>query len=54
MEVLDEEVGLGQGGSLIMDGDGVVEGGEMNGEGMGGEGRRLVEKMKGGEYVGQD
>jgi NADH-dependent peroxiredoxin subunit C len=50
-EVLDEEEGLAQRGTFIIDPDGVVQAVEINADGIGRDASTLVNKIKAAQYV---
>lgn len=50
-EVLDEESGLAQRGTFIIDPDGVVQACEINADGIGRDASLLVNKIKAAQYV---
>ena len=50
-DVLDEEAGLAQRGTFIIDPDGVVQAGEINADGIGRDASTLVGKIKAAQYV---
>jgi peroxiredoxin len=52
-EVLDEELGLAQRGTFIVDPDGVVQAAEINADGIGRDASTLVHKIKAAQYVRQ-
>jgi len=50
-DVLDEETGLAQRGTFIIDPDGVVQAAEINADGIGRDASTLVNKIKAAQYV---
>ncbi len=50
-DVLDEELGLAQRGTFIIDPDGVVQAAEINADGIGRDASTLVGKLKAAQYV---
>ena len=52
-DVLDEEKGLAQRGTFIVDPDGVVQAAEINADGIGRDASTLVHKIKAAQYVRQ-
>ncbi|MFD2115067.1 alkyl hydroperoxide reductase subunit C [Paenibacillus yanchengensis] len=50
-EVLDEESGLAQRGTFIVDPDGIVQAAEINADGIGRDASTLVGKVKAAQYV---
>lgn len=52
-DVLDEEAGLAQRGTFIIDPDGVVQAAEINADGIGRDASTLVNKIKAAQYVRQ-
>ena len=52
-DVLDEESGLAQRGTFIIDPDGVVQAAENNADGIGRDASTLVHKIKAAQYVRQ-
>ncbi|MCC3359032.1 alkyl hydroperoxide reductase subunit C [Bacillus sp. REN16] len=50
-DVLDEEAGLAQRGTFIIDPDGVVQAMEINADGIGRDASTLVNKIKAAQYV---
>jgi peroxiredoxin (alkyl hydroperoxide reductase subunit C) len=50
-DVLDEEEGLAQRGTFIIDPDGVVQAMEINADGIGRDASTLVNKIKAAQYV---
>ncbi|MEJ8777459.1 alkyl hydroperoxide reductase subunit C [Pseudogracilibacillus sp. ICA-222130] len=50
-DVLDEEAGLAQRGTFIIDPDGVVQAAEINADGIGRDASTLVSKIKAAQYV---
>jgi peroxiredoxin (alkyl hydroperoxide reductase subunit C) len=52
-DVLDEELGLAQRGTFIVDPDGVVQAAEVNADGIGRDASTLVHKIKAAQYVRQ-
>jgi len=50
-DVLDEESGLAQRGSFIIDPDGIVQAAEITAEGIGRDASQLVDKIKMAQYV---
>ena len=50
-DVLDEEEGLAQRGTFIIDPDGVVQAAEINADGIGRDASTLVNKIKAAQYV---
>lgn len=50
-EVLDEEAGLAQRGTFIIDPDGVVQALEINADGIGRDASTLIDKIRAGQYV---
>ncbi|MBM7601415.1 peroxiredoxin (alkyl hydroperoxide reductase subunit C) [Virgibacillus halotolerans] len=50
-DVLDEELGLAQRGTFIIDPDGVVQAAEINADGIGRDASTLVGKIKAAQYV---
>ena len=52
-DVLDEETGLAQRGTFIIDPDGVVQAAEINADGIGRDASTLVNKIKAAQYVRQ-
>lgn len=50
-EVLDEETGLAQRGTFIIDPDGVVQAAEINADGIGRDASTLINKIKAAQYV---
>lgn len=53
-DVLDEEKGLAQRGTFIIDPDGVVQAAEINADGIGRDASTLVGKIKAAQYVRQN
>src|SRR5690625_2477248 len=51
LDVLDEESGLAQRGTFIIDPDGVVQAAEINAEGIGRDASTLIGKIKAAQYV---
>ncbi|WP_124058015.1 alkyl hydroperoxide reductase subunit C [Vaginisenegalia massiliensis] len=50
-DVLDEEAGLSQRGTFIIDPDGVVQAMEINADGIGRDASSLIDKIKAAQYV---
>ncbi|MBV7391620.1 MULTISPECIES: alkyl hydroperoxide reductase subunit C [Enterococcus] len=50
-DVLDEEQGLAQRGTFIIDPDGIVQAVEINADGIGRDASILVDKIRAGQYV---
>ncbi|GIN72293.1 alkyl hydroperoxide reductase subunit C [Bacillus sp. J14TS2] len=50
-DVLDEEAGLAQRGTFIIDPDGVVQAAEINADGIGRDASTLISKIKAAQYV---
>jgi len=50
-DVLDEEAGLAQRGTFIIDPDGVVQAAEINADGIGRDASTLIGKIKAAQYV---
>lgn len=50
-DVLDEEQGLAQRGTFIIDPDGIVQTVEINANGIGRDARTLIDKIKAAQYV---
>ena len=50
-DVLDEEAGLAQRGTFIIDPDGVVQACEINNDGIGRNAASLIDKIKAAQYV---
>ena len=50
-DVLDEEAGLAQRGTFIIDPDGVVQAAEINADGIGRDASSLISKIKAAQYV---
>ncbi|WP_033827426.1 alkyl hydroperoxide reductase subunit C [Bacillus andreraoultii] len=50
-EVLDEEQGLAQRGTFIIDPDGVIQAVEINADGIGRDASQLIDKIKAAQYV---
>src|SRR5690625_5948656 len=50
-DVLDEEKGLAQRGTFIIDPDGVVQAAEINADGIGRDASTLIDKVKAAQYV---
>lgn len=50
-DVLDEEAGLAQRGTFIIDPDGIVQTVEINADGIGRDASVLVDKIRAGQYV---
>lgn len=50
-DVLDEELGLAQRGTFIIDPDGVIQAAEINADGIGRDASTLVGKVKAAQYV---
>lgn len=50
-DVLDEESGLAQRGTFIIDPDGIVQAAEINADGIGRDASTLVNKIKAAQYV---
>ncbi|MBE2940526.1 alkyl hydroperoxide reductase subunit C [Anoxybacillus flavithermus] len=50
-EVLDEETGLAQRGTFIIDPDGVIQAVEINADGIGRDASTIVNKIKAAQYV---
>lgn len=50
-DVLDEEAGLAQRGTFILDPDGIVQAAEINADGIGRDASTLVGKIKAAQYV---
>ncbi|MFC4411695.1 alkyl hydroperoxide reductase subunit C [Chungangia koreensis] len=50
-DVLDEELGLAQRGTFIIDPDGIVQAAEINADGIGRDASTLVSKIKAAQYV---
>lgn len=50
-DVLDEEAGLAQRGTFIIDPDGIVQAAEINADGIGRDASILVDKIKAAQYV---
>ncbi|HEY4602309.1 MAG TPA: alkyl hydroperoxide reductase subunit C [Cerasibacillus sp.] len=50
-DVLDEELGLAQRGTFIIDPDGVVQAAEINADGIGRDASTLIGKLKAAQYV---
>jgi len=53
-DVLDEEAGLAQRGTFIIDPDGVVQAAEINADGIGRDASTLIGKVKAAQYVRQN
>ena len=50
-EVLDEETGLAQRGTFIIDPDGIIQMVEINADGIGRDASTLIDKIRAGQYV---
>ncbi|MDY0394544.1 alkyl hydroperoxide reductase subunit C [Virgibacillus halophilus] len=50
-DVLDEELGLAQRGTFIIDPDGIVQAAEINADGIGRDASTLIDKIKAAQYV---
>lgn len=50
-DVLDEEAGLAQRGTFIIDPDGIVQAAEINADGIGRDASTLISKVKAAQYV---
>jgi peroxiredoxin (alkyl hydroperoxide reductase subunit C) len=50
-DVLDEEAGLAQRGTFIIDPDGVVQAMEINADGIGRDASSLIDKIRAAQYV---
>lgn len=50
-DVLDEEAGLAQRGTFIIDPDGIVQAAEINADGIGRDASTLISKIKAAQYV---
>lgn len=50
-DVLDEELGLAQRGTFIIDPDGVIQALEINADGIGRDASQLIDKIKAAQYV---
>ena len=50
-DVLDEDAGLAQRGTFIIDPDGVVQAAEINADGIGRDASTLIKKIKAAQYV---
>ncbi|MCJ7841599.1 alkyl hydroperoxide reductase subunit C [Lederbergia sp. NSJ-179] len=50
-DVLDEELGLAQRGTFIIDPDGIVQAAEINADGIGRDASTLISKIKAAQYV---
>lgn len=50
-DVLDEEAGLAQRGTLIIDPDGVIQAFEITADGIGRDASQLIDKIKAAQYV---
>ena len=50
-DVLDEESGLAQRGTFIIDPDGVIQAVEINADGIGRDASTLIDKIKAAQYV---
>lgn len=50
-DVLDEEAGLAQRGTFIIDPDGVIQAVEINADGIGRDASALIDKIKAAQYV---
>ncbi|MFX3737715.1 redoxin domain-containing protein, partial [Streptococcus suis] len=50
-DVLDEEAGLAQRGTFIIDPDGVIQALEITADGIGRDASQLVDKIKAAQYV---
>src|SRR5699024_9495239 len=50
-DVLDEEKGLAQRGTFIIDPDGIVQAAEINADGIGRDASTLISKVKAAQYV---
>lgn len=50
-DVLDEEKGLAQRGTFIIDPDGVIQAAEINADGIGRDASTLIDKVKAAQYV---
>ncbi len=50
-DVLDEETGLAQRGTFIIDPDGVIQAVEINADGVGRDASQLIDKIKAAQYV---
>ena len=50
-DVLDEETGLAQRGTFIIDPDGVIQAVEINADGIGRDASTLIDKIKAAQYV---
>lgn len=50
-DVLDEEAGLAQRGTFIIDPDGIVQAMEINADGIGRDASSLIDKIRAGQYV---
>lgn len=53
-DVLDEETGLAQRGTFIIDPDGVIQAVEINADGIGRDASTLINKVKAAQYVRQN
>ena len=53
-DVLDEEKGLAQRGTFIIDPDGVIQAAEINADGIGRDASALIDKIKAAKYVRQN
>ena len=53
-DVLDEEKGLAQRGTFIIDPDGVLQAAEINADGIGRDASALIDKIKAAKYVRQN
>ena len=50
-DVLDEEKGLAQRGTFIIDPDGIIQAAEINADGIGRDASALIDKIKAAQYV---
>ncbi|OJG37071.1 alkyl hydroperoxide reductase subunit C [Enterococcus devriesei] len=50
-DVLDEEAGLAQRGTFVIDPDGIVQAMEINADGIGRDASSLIDKIRAGQYV---
>lgn len=53
-DVLDEEAGLAQRGTFIVDPDGIIQAAEINADGIGRDASTLIKKIKAAQYVRQN
>lgn len=53
-DVLDEEKGLAQRGTFIIDPDGIIQAAEINADGIGRDASALIDKVKAAQYVRQN